>query len=305
LIKPTIEQDPSTDGSKNTTEVIKQRTLKWHSLERYSLLRRVLISPFVGIRRLIFITGIFVWLCIAGLALYAYQILEIVPEKENLSFNEIQSLAQSIHLTNSINSKQNNQVHWTDLKDVHRDLLYSIVLSEDANFFSHNGIDYDALMAALVENIKSKEWRFGASTISQQTAKNLYLNSNKTLSRKLQELLITSRLEDVLSKNQILELYLNLIEFGPELYGIGNACLYYFNKAPAEINAAEGAYLALLMPSPRKYHYTLYQNGNWSPALMKKHQRILRDMRFKELISVDQYKHYQEWRYHKSEYFSD
>lgn len=278
---------------------------KKNALGKYALLRRVLMSPLLGLRRLIFITGIFVWLCITGLALYAYQILEIIPEKESLSFNKIRSHAQSIHLTNSINSKQNNHIHWTDLKDVHRDLLYSIVLSEDANFFSHNGIDYDALVAALAENIKSKEWRFGASTISQQTAKNLYLNNSKTLSRKLQELLITSRLEDALSKNEILELYLNLIEFGPELYGIGNACLYYFNKAPAEINAAEGAYLALLMPSPRKYHYTLYQNGNWSPALMKKHQRILRDMRYKELISIGQYRHYQEWRYDKSHYYSD
>lgn len=300
MTKPTIEQEPSTGESANAKPMAKK-----NALGKYALLRRVLMSPLLGLRRLIFITGIFVWLCITGLALYAYQILEIIPEKESLSFNKIRSHAQSIHLTNSINSKQNNHIHWTDLKDVHRDLLYSIVLSEDANFFSHNGIDYDALVAALAENIKSKEWRFGASTISQQTAKNLYLNNSKTLSRKLQELLITSRLEDALSKNEILELYLNLIEFGPELYGIGNACLYYFNKAPAEINAAEGAYLALLMPSPRKYHYTLYQNGNWSPALMKKHQRILRDMRYKELISIGQYRHYQEWRYDKSHYYSD
>lgn len=266
--------------------------------------KRILLSPLIGVRRIIFITGIVVWLCIGGFSLYAYQLHKAIPDKSNFNFDQIRNHAQSIHLTNSINSEQDNQDHWTDLKDVNRDLLYAIVLSEDAQFFRHSGIDYDALIAALAENIKSKEWRFGASTISQQTAKNLYLNSNKTLSRKLQELLITHRLEDALSKNEILELYLNLIEFGPELYGIGNASRYYFNKPPAEINAAEGAYLALLMPSPRKYHYTLYQNGNWSPALMKKHQRILRDMRFKELISISQYKHYQQWRYLKADYFS-
>lgn len=184
-------------------------------------------------------------------------------------------------------------------------MLYAIVLSEDGNFFNHNGIDYDALINALGENIKSQEWRFGASTISQQTAKNLYLTNSKTLSRKLQELIITYRLEDTLSKNEILELYLNLIEFGPELYGIDNASNYYFNKPPKEINAAEGAYLALLMPSPRKYHYTLFQNDNWSPALKKKHQRILRDMRFKELISSRQYRDYQKWRYQKARYKTD
>jgi len=270
-----------------------------------SRLRRALLSPLVAIRRLIFITGIVVWLCIGGLGLYAFQIFKVVPEAENLNFDLVRSHAQSIHLTNSITSPQANLDNWTDLKHVHRDLLYAIVLSEDAQFFSHNGIDYDALIAALAENIKSQTWRFGASTISQQTAKNLYLSNNKTLTRKLQELLITYHLEDALSKNEILELYLNIIEFGPELFGIGNACAYYFNKSPANINAAEGAYLALLMPSPRKYHYTLFQNGNWSPALMKKHQRILRDMRFKELISMNQYRRYQQWRYHKSDYFSD
>lgn len=305
MIKPTIEQAPSTNGPTDSKPTDSKPTVNNKAYARYTLIKRVLISPLIGIRRLIFLTGIFAWFCFAGLAAFAFQLFEIIPEKESLSFPEIRSHAQSIHLSNSINSIQNNQIHWTDLKDVHRDLLYAIVLSEDANFFSHNGIDYDALIAALAENIKSKEWRFGASTISQQTSKNLYLNNNKTLTRKMQELLITHRLEEELSKNEILELYLNLIEFGPELYGIGNACLYYFNKMPAEINAAEGAYLALLMPSPRKYHYTLYQNGNWSPALMKKHQRILRDMRFKELISISQYKRYQKWRYDRSQYFSD
>lgn len=285
MIKSFIQHEPSTDTQ--------------------SRLRRALLSPLIAIRRLIFITGIVVWLCIGGLGLYAFQIFKVVPEAENLKFHVVRSHAQSIHLTHTITSQQAKSNNWVDLKNVHRDLLYAIVLSEDAQFFSHNGIDYDALIAALAENIKSQEWRFGASTISQQTAKNLYLTNNKTVTRKLQELLITYRLEDALSKNEILELYLNLIEFGPELFGIGNACTYYFNKSPADINAAEGAYLALLMPSPRKYHYTLFQNGNWSPALMKKHQRILRDMRFKELISINQYRRYQQWRYHKSDYFSD
>ncbi|MEH6449811.1 MAG: biosynthetic peptidoglycan transglycosylase [Oleispira sp.] len=285
MIKSFIQHEPSTDTQ--------------------SRLKRALLSPLIAIRRLIFFTGIVVWLCIGGLGLYAFQIFKVVPEAEDLKFYLVRSHAQSIHLTHTITSQQAKPNNWVDLKNVHRDLLYAIVLSEDAHFFSHTGIDYDALIAALAENIKSQEWRFGASTISQQTAKNLYLTNNKTVTRKLQELLITYRLEDALAKNEILELYLNLIEFGPELFGIGNACAYYFNKSPANINAAEGAYLALLMPSPRKYHYTLFQNGNWSPALMKKHQRILRDMRFKELISTDQYQHYQQWRYQKSDYFSD
>lgn len=259
-------------------------------------------SPITFIKRLIFLTGVLVWLGLGLISAYAYQLYELVPSEESLSFAAIRSHAQSIILANSINAKNSNKIEWIDLKDVNRDLLYAIVLSEDANYFSHSGIDYDALIAALADNIKTREWRFGASTISQQTSKNLYLTNNKTITRKLQELLITQRLESVLSKNQILELYLNIIEFGPELFGIGSASSYYFNKSVTKVNAAEGAYLALLMPSPRKYHYTLYQNGNWSPALKKKHQRILRDMRFKELISHRQYKRYSKWVYDRHDY---
>ena len=253
-------------------------------------------------RRVIFATGLIVWIGMTFLAGYIYQVYQLIPTEEALEFSSIRSHAQSIILANSINAKQSSNIDWIELKNVNRDLLYAIVLSEDANFFSHAGIDYDAFIAALADNIKTREWRFGASTISQQTSKNLFLSSNKTLTRKLQELLITQRLEQVLSKNEILEIYLNVIEFGPELFGIGSASRYYFNKDVADINAAEGAYLALLMPSPRKYHYSLYQNGNWSPALKKKHQRILRDMRYKELISNRQYSRYSHWVYQKQDY---
>lgn len=256
-----------------------------------SRLKRFATFPYTLLRRTLLLTGIIVWLILASLFCYGYHLLQQVPTVENISFEQAKVLAQ-----------QSVTTQWIPLKDVNRDLIYAIVLSEDTHFFSHTGVDYDALAAALAENIKSREWRFGASTISQQTAKNLYLRSEKTLSRKLQELVTTRRLEKQLSKNEILELYLNIIEFGPDLYGISNASKYYFKKTPKDVDAAEGAYLALLMPSPRKYHYTLYQNGNWSPALSKKHRRIIRDMRFKELISNDQYKEYLKWKYDKSEY---
>lgn len=257
-----------------------------------SRLKKLAYLPYILVRRIIMLTGLLVWLALSILFFYSYQLLQQVPSIENISFDQAHIRAQEQFVT-----------RWISLKNVNRDLIYSIVLSEDSHFFSHTGIDYDALIAALADNIKNREWRFGASTISQQTVKNLYLNQEKTLSRKLQELIITRNIESKLSKNEILELYLNIIEFGPDLYGIANASQYYFNKKPKEINAAEGAYLALLMPSPRKYHYTLYQNGNWSPALSKKHRRILRDMRFKELISQGQYKDYKKWKYDKEDYF--
>lgn len=256
-----------------------------------SKLKKFASFPYILVRRTLLLTGLVVWLGLASLFFYGYQLLQQVPAIESISFDQAKSQAQ-----------QQFDTLWIPLKEVNRNLIYAIVLSEDSYFFSHAGLDYDALIAALADNIKNREWRFGASTISQQTVKNLYLTREKTLSRKLQELILTRRFENTLSKNEILELYLNIIEFGPDLYGIANASQYYFHKSPKEVNAAEGAYLALLMPSPRKYHYTLYQNGNWSPALSKKHRRIIRDMRFKELISNHQYETYKKWKYDKENY---
>ena len=256
-----------------------------------SRLKKIAYLPYIIARRIIILTGLIVWLGLSVVFFYGYQLLQQVPSTDSISFDQAHAIAQD---------KFSPQ--WVPLKDVHRDLLYAIVLSEDSHFFSHSGIDYDALIAALADNLKNREWRFGASTISQQTVKNLYLNNKKALSRKLQELIITRRFEENLSKNEILEIYLNIVEFGPDLYGIHNASQYYFKKDPSNINAAEGAYLALLMPSPRKYHYTLFQNGNWSPALSKKHHRIIRDMRYKQLISNLQYKRYEKWKYDKNDY---
>ncbi len=263
-----------------------------------------LLSRFImrNIRRLIFTTGLLVWLSAALIAAYGYQLQQSLPKESRLSFPAIRAHAESVLVVNSIDSSINNSIQWISLNQVNRDLLNAIVLSEDDRFFIHDGINYDALLTALIDNMKSQQWRFGDDTISQQVANALYLSGNHNLTKKLQQLLITQRLEQALSKNQILELYLNTIELGPGLFGIGNASQYYFNKEASKVNAAEGAYLALLIPSVRKYHYSLYQNGNWSPALKKKHQRILREMRHKKLISQREFKQHAKWVYEKNAY---
>jgi len=171
-------------------------------------------------------------------------------------------------------------------------MLYAVVMAEDARFYEHQGIDYNALLDAMVANIKKGETRFGGSTLSQQTVKNLFLNQTQSYFRKLQEAVITRELERHFSKNEIIELYLNMAEFGPDLYGVRDAARYYFDKKPAEINAAEGAWLALMLPSPRRYHYTVYQNRNLTTSLKRKYQRILQGMRQSNYISSIQYRRY-------------
>ncbi|KZZ46122.1 hypothetical protein A3759_07860 [Thalassolituus sp. HI0120] len=254
-------------------------------------------------RTLLLITGALVWLGVAAVSVFIALLLKDLPTREQMSMDNLQQIAnQRLHMRAELSKTSAQSRHatihpWIDLDQVSRDLLYSIVLSEDGDFFVHQGIDYDALQAALAENIKRREWAFGASTISQQTAKNLFLDGNKSLTRKFQELIATRRLEQALNKNQILEIYLNIAEFGPDLYGVKAAAHYYFETTPDQLNAVQGAFLALLLPSPRRYHYSLVSNGNWSPALRKKMQRILRDMRFKEFISAEQYQSYRKWRY--------
>lgn len=287
-------------------------------------------APGRWLHRLLLLTGIFVWLIIASIAGYSHWLLHTLPDSEHMTMAHLQQVAlqkrgetkeeatqeqpteqqtaeqekqpQAVSEDVGTSALKNNPAtvdhkNWVVIDQISRDLLFTIVLSEDGEYFQHQGIDYDALLAALGENIKRREWKFGASTISQQTAKNLFLDNGKSLARKYQELVVTRRLEQALSKNQILELYLNIAEFGPNLFGVKAAAEYYFETTPNKLNAAQGAFLALLLPSPRRYHYSLVTNGNWSPALRKKMQRILRDMRFKEFISAEQYQSYRKWRY--------
>jgi monofunctional biosynthetic peptidoglycan transglycosylase len=132
-------------------------------------------------------------------------------------------------------------------------LRRAVVVAEDARFWSHDGVDWQAVQEAVEKNWKEKEIGHGASTITQQLAKNLYLSPARTPWRKLREWAISRRLERELSKKRILELYLNVIEFGRRTYGAEAASRRYFGKPAAELSEWEAATLAAVIPSPRIY----------------------------------------------------
>ncbi len=256
---------------------------------------KFILSPYRLLKALLMVTGALVWGLTLILGIAAFTMLEELPHFAQGDFKYVQEDAQkSVNLRLKTAQKKHK---WVTIDNISRELLYAIIMSEDGQFFSHQGIDYDALINALGENIKRREWSLGASTISQQTVKNIYLTQNKTLYRKLQEIITTRRLEKALNKNQILELYLNVVEFGPDIYGLADAADYYFNIPTNKLNAAQGAFLALLMPSPRKYHYTIYQNQHLSKRHLKKYKRILRDMRYKDYISPKQHSQYLTWNF--------
>lgn len=220
-----------------------------------------------------------------------------LPSDKDINFATAKQIAMK-----KIRERSDKKFSWTPLKDINRNYLYSIVLSEDVNFFKHDGISYDDLYNAFVANLKSNKRSFGASTISQQVSKNIFLNADKTYARKIKEYFITKKLEANLSKNQILELYLNLIEVGPGMYGVREASRHYFNKKPSEINPAEGSFIAIMLPSPRRYHFSIYENQNFSTSHRKKLRRILKDMVFLDYISESQYQKYRRWNFFKSSY---
>jgi monofunctional biosynthetic peptidoglycan transglycosylase len=260
---------------------------------------RLIISPYRLTKSLFLITGALVWVALIALGITTLSILDSLPHFEQTGFKGAVADTQTRIESRLSNTKPPVPYKWTSIDQINRELLYAIVMSEDGDFFSHKGIDYDALISALGENIKRREWSLGASTISQQTIKNIYLTESKNLYRKLKEIISVQRLEKSLTKNEILELYLNLIEFGPDIYGIHAAAKYYFNTTPKNINAAQGAFLAILMPSPRKYHFTVFQNQHFAKRHKRKYKRILQDMLYKEYISPKQYRTYLKWPFFK------
>jgi monofunctional biosynthetic peptidoglycan transglycosylase len=130
------------------------------------------------------------------------------------------------------------------------------VVAEDARFWEHNGIDWDAIRTAALHDWNRGRFSHGGSTITQQLAKNLYLSPARTPWRKLREFVIARRLENELSKRRILELYLNVVEFGPRTYGAEAASRRYFGRPAAALSESEAATLVAMIPSPRIYDPT-------------------------------------------------
>jgi len=130
----------------------------------------------------------------------------------------------------------------------------AVLTTEDGSFFKHHGFNHNTVRGSVIANLKAGRFVRGASTISMQLTKNLFLSRDKTLSRKLEEVLLTDYIESIFSKEEMMELYLNIIEFGPDLYGITKAADHYYGRRPDELNIAECMFLASVLPSPIRFH---------------------------------------------------
>lgn len=164
--------------------------------------------------------------------------------KEAITKEDLTTLVQEI--------KQDE--NYTTLDQISPEYLSSLIESEDRRFYSHNGLDLVALSRATINNIKAGRLKEGGSTITQQLAKNLYFSFEKRFERKVAELFVVYELESHYSKDEILELYVNIIYFGENCYGIKEASLHYFNKLPNELNQFEISALVYTIKSPNNYN---------------------------------------------------
>jgi monofunctional biosynthetic peptidoglycan transglycosylase len=143
---------------------------------------------------------------------------------------------------------------WVPLSSISPFLIKAVLIAEDDKFWKHEGFDYEAMQKALEKDIKAKKFKLGGSTVSQQLVKNLYLSPSKSPLRKIAEAIITWRMERVLPKKRILEIYLNVIEWGEGVFGIEAASRHYYGKPASQLTPEEAARLAAVLPNPKKYN---------------------------------------------------
>lgn len=162
---------------------------------------------------------------------------------------------------------------WVSYDLISPNLKRAVIAAEDSKFMKHRGFDFDAIQKAYKKNLDRGKFIAGGSTISQQLAKNLFLSSKKTPWRKMEEAIITLMLENVMPKRRILEIYLNVIEWGNYVFGAEAAARYYFNISTSSLSIKQSARLAAMIPNPR-----FYDRKRNTPWLLKKTDIIINRM---------------------------
>ncbi|CAM3576018.1 penicillin-binding protein [Flavobacterium saliperosum S13] len=175
--------------------------------------------------------------------------------------------------------------NFTPLDQISPYLEKAVLTNEDPSFRRHRGFINEAFKQSIVKNIRTKKFARGASTISMQLVKNVFLTREKTLSRKLEEILLVYILENnrIASKSRMLEVYFNVIEWGPNVYGIGEAAQFYFQKRPSDLSLNECLYLASIVPKPKKFMWQFDNEGNQKPYA-KKNQNYIKNLMLRRAL---------------------
>jgi membrane peptidoglycan carboxypeptidase len=179
--------------------------------------------------------------------------------------------------------------NYTPLEAMSPYLRNAVMTAEDPTFYKNHGFVEKAIRQSIVTDIKDHKFKRGGSTISMQLVKNSFLTRKKTLSRKIEEILIVWMLENnhIMTKDRILEVYFNIIEWGPGIYGISEASHYYFGKAPSELTLGESIFLANIVPRPKAGLYAFLPDGSLRPGLENYFNSLGRMMMGKGFTQVD------------------
>ncbi len=177
---------------------------------------------------------------------------------------------------------------WVDLESLGPVVPQVVLAAEDARFYHHPGFDWRGIRNAMVHNLEVGRLERGGSTITQQLAKNLFLTPDRTLSRKLQELWIAWRLEEDLGKDRILELYLNIVQWGPDVRGLFEAAEHYFETSPDQLTIPETILLGAILPGPNLYG-PLLERGYLPSSRLEKVEHILNNLRYFGIVDQEEY----------------
>ena len=229
--------------------------------------------------------GAFV-LCVLIIAAWTMRVLSNLPDVSTLKHYRPAAAAEVIDkdgnlLTIYYDRKFRIWVPISGLPDV---VINAVVIAEDDTFFEHHGVNYQATREALLHDWQKRKFSRGGSTITQQMIKNVLLSKEKTLTRKLREYVLAKKAEEILTKHRILEIYLNEVEWGDNIYGIEAAARFYFDKHASELTPGEAALLAGMLPNP---HY--YDPFKRPEKARVRQERVLFNMQQAKVITQDEY----------------
>lgn len=220
---------------------------------------------------------------VAAILFYFFAIPHDKIEQLQKGFVKVEVLDGKANYT-QVDKKPKN---WASIADISKLAQQAIVISEDWAFYEHEGVDWAQVQKALEDSVKEGKRPRGASTITQQVVKNLYLSNEYSFIRKAQEAVIAHTLDRKLDKKKILEVYLNIAEFGPGIYGIEAAAKHYFGKNAKNLSAKEAAFLAMLLPSPTRYAQS-FKEKELSPYARETIANILEKMRMAKFLTPEQ-----------------
>ena len=208
------------------------------------------VVSYIRARKILFVCGLVVAFVLLQVALLPFgEVSKLASTNPGETAFQVYQAEQAKELHKPFRKRQT----WVGLNRVSKSLVDAVIVSEDGTFWSHSGFDWYEFRESFERNMKEGRAARGASTISQQLVKNLYLSPSKNPIRKLKEWILTWWLEQRVSKSRILELYLNLIEWGDGVYGIQAASQFYFKKSAGDLSLDEATRLAAIIPSPRRW----------------------------------------------------